>query len=238
MKKMLFEAAENLAIKFRSENRISLTEPINMKTILRKNNIFTMYRPLSENYYGLSLKSKDDNRFMLINSNTTRGRQHFTIAHELYHLYFDDKPLPHIATKINTSDSIAEKNADMFASALLMPKEGVLQYMSTEDIVSKDVNIASVLRLEQYFSVSRGAILLRLRKIGLLFENTLQSLKSISVIDSAKQYGYDVSLYNKGNENLVIGDFGEKARKLFDAEKISEGHYIELLNMISNEAEN
>jgi len=238
MRKMSFESVENLAIKFRSENRISLTEPINMKTILRKNNIFTRYRPLSENYYGLSLKSKDDNRFMLINSNTTRGRQHFTIAHELYHLYFDDKPLPHIATKINTSGSVAENNADMFASALLMPKEGLLQYISTEDIVNKDVNVASVLRLEQYFSVSRGAILLRLRKIGLLFENTLQSLKSISVIDSAKQYGYDVSLYNKGNENLVIGDFGEKARKLFDAEKISEGHYIELLNMISNEAEN
>ncbi|MBK5203003.1 MAG: ImmA/IrrE family metallo-endopeptidase [Prolixibacteraceae bacterium] len=238
MKKMLLEAAENLVIKFRSVNRISLTEPINMKTVLRKNNILTIYRPLSENYYGLSLKSKDDDRFMLINSNTTRGRQHFTIAHELYHLYFDENPSPHIATEMNTSDSVTEKNADMFASALLMPKEGVLQYISTQNIINKDVNISAVLRLEQYFSVSRLAMLLRLRKIGLLTENTLQSLKAIPVIDSAKQYGYDISLYNKGNENLVIGDFGEKARKLFDAEKISEGHYIELLNMIYNESEN
>ena len=238
MKKMLLEAAENLAIKFRSGNGISLTEPINMKTILRKNNILTIYRPLSENYYGLSLKSKDDDRFMLINSNTPRGRQHFTIAHELYHLYFDENPSPHISTKMDANDGVREKNADMFASSLLMPKEGVLKYISTKDIINKDVNISSVLRLEQYFSVSRLAMLFRLRKIGLLSENTLQSLKSISVIDSAKQYGYDVSLYNKGNENLVIGDFGEKARKLFDAEKISEGHYIELLNMISNEAEN
>lgn len=235
---MLLEAAENLVIKFRSVNRISLTEPINMKTVLRKNNILTIYRPLSENYYGLSLKSKDDDRFMLINSNTTRGRQHFTIAHELYHLYFDENPSPHIATEMNTSDSVTEKNADMFASALLMPKEGVLQYISTQNIINKDVNISAVLRLEQYFSVSRLAMLLRLRKIGLLTENTLQSLKAIPVIDSAKQYGYDISLYNKGNENLVIGDFGEKARKLFDAEKISEGHYIELLNMIYNESEN
>ncbi|MFA6677402.1 MAG: ImmA/IrrE family metallo-endopeptidase [Bacteroidales bacterium] len=238
MKKMLLEAAENLAIKFRSENGISLTEPINMKTILRKNNILTIYRPLSVNYSGLSLKSKDDDRFMLINSNTPRGRQHFTIAHELYHLYFDENPSPHIATEKNTSDSVTEKNADMFASSLLMPKEGVLKYISTKDIINKDVNISSVLRLEQYFSVSRLAMLLRLRKIGLLSENTLQSLKAIPVIDSAKQYGYDISLYNKGNENLVIGDFGEKARKLFDAEKISEGHYIELLNMIYNESEN
>jgi len=238
MKKMLLEAAENLAIKFRSGNGISLTEPINMKTILRKNNILTIYRPLSENYYGLSLKSKDDDHFMLINSNTTRGRQHFTIAHELYHLYFDENPSPHISTKMDANDGVREKNADMFASSLLMPKEGVLKYISTKDIINKDVNISSVLRLEQYFSVSRLAMLFRLRKIGLLSENTLQSLKSIPVIDSAKQYGYDISLYNNGNENLVIGDFGEKARKLFDAEKISEGHYTELLNMIYNESEN
>ena len=235
---MLLEAAENLAIKFRSGNGISLTEPINMKTILRKNNILTIYRPLSENYYGLSLKSKDDDRFILINSNTTRGRQHFTIAHELYHLYFDENPSPHISTKMDANDGVREKNADMFASSLLMPKEGVLKYISTKDIINKDVNISSVLRLEQYFSVSRLAMLFRLRKIGLLSENTLQSLKAIPVIDSAKQYGYDISLYNNGNENLVIGDFGEKARKLFDAEKISEGHYTELLNMIYNESEN
>jgi hypothetical protein len=39
-------------------------------------------------------------------------------------------------------------------------------------------------------------------------------------------------LYEKGNEGVVIGDFGEKARRLFELEKISEGHYVELLNMI------
>jgi len=37
---------------------------------------------------------------------------------------------------------------------------------------------------------------------------------------------------NPGNEGLVIGNFGEKARKLFDARKNSEGHYLELLHKI------
>ena len=36
---------------------------------------------------------------------------------------------------------------------------------------------------------------------------------------------------------LFIGDFGEKARILFESERISEGHYMELLNMISDERE-
>ena len=41
-------------------------------------------------------------------------------------------------------------------------------------------------------------------------------------------------MYEAGNEGLVIGDFGEKARLLYESGKISEGHYIELLNMITN----
>jgi hypothetical protein len=39
-------------------------------------------------------------------------------------------------------------------------------------------------------------------------------------------------LYKDGNHKLVIGDFGTYARKLYDEEKISEGHYMELLNII------
>ncbi len=35
-----------------------------------------------------------------------------------------------------------------------------------------------------------------------------------------------------GNEGVVIGDFGEKARLLFEQERISEGHYVELLNLL------
>ena len=46
--------------------------------------------------------------------------------------------------------------------------------------------------------------------------------------------GFDGSLYLPGNEGLVIGDFGAKARKLFEEERISEGHYHELLNMIGH----
>ena len=51
------------------------------------------------------------------------------------------------------------------------------------------------------------------------------------MIDSAVAYGYDKSLYVGGNEGVVIGDFGEKARRLYEDGKISEGHYLELLNL-------
>ena len=87
--------------------------------------------------------------------------------------------------------------------------------------------------IEHYFSVSRSALLYRLQNIGLITESTRSQLAEIKVKYSAKCFGYDTALYEPANEGLVIGDFGEKARKLFEQEKISEGHYIELLHKIN-----
>jgi Zn-dependent peptidase ImmA (M78 family) len=234
MKRISLETAESLANKFRVEVGISLVEPVNMKSLLRKKNILTIYRPLSENSYGLSLKSKDGDCFILVNSNSTRGRQHFTVAHELFHLFYDDTPMVHFCGDETEPVSISEKNADLFAAALLMPKEGLLKVVSREEIISKEIKLATVLKTEQYYSVSRSSLLYRFRAIGLLTEKTFQTLLAVPVKESARQYGYDLSLYAGGNENLVIGDFGEKARLLYDSGKISEGHYEELLNLIRN----
>ena len=63
------------------------------------------------------------------------------------------------------------------------------------------------------------------------------SAKAQALKESAKQYGYDLSLYEAGNAGMVIGDFGEKARLLFESGRISEGHYYELMNMITNGGE-
>lgn len=227
------ESAELLAQKFRSENGLSSNEAINIKALLRLCNILTVYAPMSENACGLSLKSPKGRKFMLINCNISIGRQHFTIAHELFHLYYDENPLPHICSKDGVSKT--ERDANLFASALLMPKEGILKMVSPSEIADSDVTFASVLRLEQYFGTSRQSMLYRLKAIGLLSESRLKDLLGIPVLESAKQYGHDLSLYQKGNENVVIGDYGEKARFLYEKDKISEGHYLELLKLIENE---
>lgn len=222
---------ENAALQLRVKFGLNESEAVHTKTILRKENIITMYKPLSDNAFGLSLKCADF-RFMLINSNNTRGRQHFTIAHELYHLYIEQHPKPHIC---NGAKSREEQYADVFASAFLMPRSGVLSIIPSSEIISAKISLATVIKLEQYFSVSRSAILIRLRQMNVITEKYYKQLCEIAVQQSAKEYGYDLSLYERGNENLVIGDFGVLARQLFDEERISEGNYRELLNQISNE---
>jgi Zn-dependent peptidase ImmA (M78 family) len=233
MKKMNLETADFLAAKMRSEYlRISSNEPVNMKTSLRQLNIMTVYRPLSDNLFGMSLATSDkQHRFMLVNSNSTRGRQHFTIAHELYHLYFDVNPKPHFCSRDNYTDP-AERSANMFASALLMPKEGLLQQLSVDEISSKKVEIDTLLRLEHLYGTSHQTLLVRLKELRIITSSYFEKMQNISVTWESSMRGYDLDLYTKGNEGLVIGDFGSKARKLFDEDRISEGHYLELLNLI------
>ena len=110
-RKLNVNDADMLASKFRREVLgCSLADPIRVKAMLLKLNILTVYRPLSEKFCGISLLSKDGDRFMLINSNTKRGRQHYTIAHELYHLYYDENPKPHICTEEETKDLLEIKS--------------------------------------------------------------------------------------------------------------------------------
>ena len=231
MRRLTIQQAEILANKFRAQIGIGLAEPIGIKTLLRRLQVTIMYRPLSNDTYGISCKSSSGKMFMLINSNSTRGRQHFTIAHELYHLYFDENPTPHMCSGGATTE---EKNADLFASALLLPKEGISSMLSTEEILQHNVKLATILRIEQLFQVSRSMLLIRLKDIGVLSESNRMKLQCIPVKESALKYGYDTALYEAGNKGVMIGDFGEKARMLFEKGQSSEGHYYELLNMISD----
>lgn len=232
MKSITIETAETLALRFRNSIGLNATEPISVKTIIRKLNIQTVYRPLSKNLYGLSLKTYDgEDSFMLINSSSTRGRQHFTIAHELYHLYYDDNPIPHFCNEDGKNP--IEKSADKFASALLMPKDGIISYISPDEITQKEISVDTALRIEQLYNVSHSTLVLRLKDLKLITQKCVEDLLRLKIITEAKDRGYDLSLYKSGNSGLVIGDFGVIARKLYDDEKISEGYYIELLNMIS-----
>lgn len=233
MARLTISQAESLARKLRADADMGETEPINVKTLLRKFHIQTMFRPLSDSSYGISIKT-DRAKFMLVNSNSTIGRQHFTIAHELYHLFFDEHPEPHMC---KDGLSGAERNANLFASALLMPATGLLQEISESEIKTKKINMATILRLEHLYGVSRQSLLYRLKDIKVITEEARAELSLKNVMQTAMEYGYDTSLYKSGNKGVSIGDFGEKAKFLYDCGKISEGHYVESLNMLRDARE-
>ena len=113
-----------------------------------------------------------------------------------------------------------------------MPKAGIMKSISDEELTTGKISLTTVLNLEALYGVSHMAMLIRLKELKLISPALLESYQSIRVIKEAELRGLDVSLYKSGNEGVVIGDFGAKARELFDKDIISEGHYWELLNKI------
>ncbi len=236
MKKLTLEEAERLANKFRTEAQLSQVEPLNCHSILRSKNILTVFRPMSVDAGGLSIVSPDrQHRYMLVNSSRPIGRQRFTIAHELYHLYYDENPEPHMCYEQNGAKEPREASADLFASALLMPKEGLIANIPDNELRQDQISLGTVMKLEQFFGVSHQALCYRLKRLKFITEGCLQRLLAISPAKTAWEFGYSPKIYEDGDKRkTVLGDFIAKAKVLFDEERISEGHYMELMNLVND----
>jgi Zn-dependent peptidase ImmA (M78 family) len=223
---------EKEAAAFRSAQGLNSNDPIRLKSLLQKANIISVFAPLSNMFSGMAIKAgtgKETYRFILINSTQSLGKQHFTICHELYHLYIqpDFTGQVCITGKFDKKDK-NEYYADVFASYLLLPTEGILGIVPDEELRKKKISLKTILFIEHFYSCSRRALLYRLKNLGLISAEDYNSF-TINIIRGALENGYQGALYEPGNNNLVIGDYGSIARELYDREKISQSHYYTLL---------
>ena len=221
---------EKTASAFRSEHGLNNTDPIRLKSLLQKLNVIAVFAPLSDNFSGMAIKASVNDRFMLINSNQSLGKQHFAIGHELYHLYIQKEFTSQVCNtgKFDKKADINEYYADVFASYLLLPKEALLENIPNKEIEQKKISLQTILYVEQLYSCSRRALLYRLKNLSLI-KPAEYDLFSINIKKGALENGYGLDLYNSGNHKTVIGDYGIVARQLFDSERISESHYYSLL---------
>lgn len=220
------------ALEFRDHHGMSSHEPIYLKSLLLKLKVLTVFKPLSESFSGMAYKNGKDSRFILINSNQTKGRQHFTIGHELYHLFVQEgftSKVCHTA-RFDKKD-LEEYRADLFAINLILPEEAVYRNVPEAEVEKKSVSLNTVAELEQMYSCSRSALLYRLLDMKLIKPESFEEYKT-NVILSAKKRGYKIDLYKPTGADEVIGDYGQIAKKLFEENKISESHYINLLSDI------
>jgi Zn-dependent peptidase ImmA (M78 family) len=221
------------AIKFRRDNGFSNTEPIRLKSLLLKCNVLTVFRSLSGTFSGMAVKVADD-RFMMVNQDHNLGKQHFTIAHELYHLFIQENFLSKscITGQFDKRADIEEYKADMFAAYFLLPEDGITLGIPSDELSKRDtIRLQTILKLEQYYSVSRRAVLQRLKNLDIISSKSFDIYEK-NVKRSAAAYGYELDLYTPGNTGLVVGDYGVRAHALFEGEKISESHYLELMRTI------
>lgn len=218
------EEIDAMALSLRSELGEDATSPIDIFSLCKTmNDLSVVFYPLGDNISGMCIKNKGAN-LIAINSGMSLGRQRFSMAHELYHLKFDESAVKSVSLKKIGSGDDREKEADLFASHLLLPNVALYNALKDNPIVS----LEKIIWLEQHFGMSRQAILYRLKSEGKIDNNMYNNMQT-DVIYSASMLGYDTDLYRANNKMITTGQYIRLADDLYNSEIISTGKYEEML---------
>lgn len=226
--------AADEATEFRRRFDLGQADPIRIDSLLNKLDLITVFAEMSDNFSGMAARF-NENGFLLINCKLAKGRQIYTICHELYHLFvqknFEFEVISD--TKNGGKKSVEEKLADAFAAELLMPEKGIQELLLKQNYLGKNLGLDHLIKLEQYFQVSRQSMYYRLLNLKFISKNDELKDKYFSnVKESARKRGYDLSLYKPTKARVISSDYFDKARFLYDNEKIGLTDYAQLLKDI------
>lgn len=205
--------------------------PVDIFTLAQGIEALTLvFYPLGKNISGACFRSEFSS-LIAINSDMSMGRQRYSLAHELYHFYFDEERTSTVCSSKIGSGSENEKKADQFASYFLMPPTALYEAVQKYKGADGALSVREVIRLEQHFGMSHQAMLIRLQEEGGLTSAEITAMQS-GIIALAARLGFDVSLYKPSPEDKRMQVFGHyicQAEQLLQADKISNGKYEELL---------
>lgn len=183
---------------------------------------------LGKHIAGMTLKSNATN-VIAINSTFPLGRQRFSLAHELYHLWYDNDKNSISIAEYNSKSEV-EKKANAFAAYFLVPFSA-LKTKADEINLKSQVTVENVIKLEQFFGISHSAMVWRLFNDNYINANQRKQLEEIQVTQTAKLLGYDTLLYQPLllQQQRTYGYYIEQTQKLLAKGIISQGKYEELL---------
>ncbi len=173
---------------------------------------------------------------ILINAQTSHGRQMFTLAHEFAHALFHYGASECIVSVAGESSN-REQFADAFAANLLVPSKGLKEIIDESGLVNK-ITEYDALQLASYFKVSYAFMLNRLhfeRHINLDQRNSWQKLSPRSL---AKQIGQNASIFkSRIDEEPYLSRYPasvlKKVRELIESDVLSVGQAASLLRLDS-----
>ena len=191
-----------------------------------------VFHPMPDRISGMCMRINKQDQLIAINSSHSYGRQRFTAAHELYHLNFQENFRNIICSKdlLGEKDE-EERNADDFASYFLAPMNSFKVY--TDHLLKSNgkLGVEEIIRLEQYFQISRGATLVRLKKENFISGQQYDEFKS-GIVRTAKELGFDDHLYRPTSEEkryFTSGSYIKMVEDLYNKGFISKGKQKELL---------
>lgn len=221
------------ALSLRNKLGEDARSPIDIFALLHNSvDLTIVFYPMSSGVSGMCILD-GGNKIIGINSTTTYGRQRYTIAHEFYHLYFNQGFTTIVCSvDLEAKKDLQEREADMFASYFLAPYESLVDFVRNR--LNKErfqLEVEDVVAIEQYYGLSRQATLWRLINDKFLTYEKAEGMKK-GIIGSAKRLGYPTRLYNPTPESeryATYGKYIKVAELLREKELISKGKYDELL---------
>lgn len=220
---------EAVALKARKE--IGLSLGLN-ETLLRKNledrGYFLFYYPFVESGISGALFSSVHARILVVNSSKSIGRQNFTVAHELGHIYLHNtESLVEIS---GDESSTKEREADTFASMFLMPANDVSSMIQTNGGIEFDA--VEVMEISQIFRMSYKATLKRLTEVfgRKAIPLTLWDKKPLQL---AEMLNMDKRLYEPSGEKYWSNTkYVSTAFRALEKGRISFSRFLELMKDI------
>lgn len=222
------------AIQYRKELGEDSDSPIDIFSLAQNiERLSLVFYPMGDNISGMCIKGKNGDSVIAINSAMSVGRQRFSLAHEFYHLRYDDNMMSVCGKKIGVGNEI-EKEADMFASFFLVP--AVELESKSAQLAAKNENrklsLDDIIKLEQYFGVSHQAMVIRLKENAFMDRARIEEYLVCSVSNKAVLMGYKPDLYRPlpiEKQYKTYGYYINQANQLLHKDLISIGKYEELL---------
>jgi Zn-dependent peptidase ImmA (M78 family)/transcriptional regulator with XRE-family HTH domain len=131
-----------------------------------RNGLIVAEHELPEGVSGIFLHVKSGRSFVLLREDESYGRKRFSLAHEYCHALVDSHELV-IVSRYNAPAS-REWRANAFASAFLLPREGVLQFATEQGLTPENINFTHAAQLAARFEMSYEATVVALDQAHLI----------------------------------------------------------------------
>ncbi|TSA19800.1 ImmA/IrrE family metallo-endopeptidase [bacterium] len=210
-----------------------------LDNILEQRGIKVVLRPLPDSkVWGFSITSAEFGHAIFVNTNCTRERQLFTLAHEVGHLIMDRGHTATVLTEKEAKDedtheqeTLAEVRANSFAAAFLMPDVAVkaaLLQLGVTGGAQEQISAATIDYLHKQFGVSYDAMLWRLVNLKVITKKDREKFLPYAVEDAAPAGGVASPLLPERYRALAI--------EAYRRAKISIGKLADLLRIDIYEA--
>lgn len=175
--------------------------------------------------------------FVAINTSIPIDAQVFAAAHELYHIWYDEKAEAIPASILGETDEhgveldVSELKANRFAAEFLVDEEMLRQEMRIYSIIPHKISVKDILQLAALFTVPYKTMVKRLHEIGAINQDEREhylSKTESSIEQLRKRYSFTIP---ETENRIAIDNLVELAVAIYEKKRISYEKLQYLLSM-------